>query len=384
MKRPLIDILVIVALLAGTGYLALTRDADSAMLSGIEVHGVDNWPPTIQKALTSTAEELEGVISGHSFRLDASARHLPGSVLAQGAQTGRDDQGLTTEARIWVDTAFVDSAEVRIPGILNTVLLHEMVHALGFGGSPKWVEHEGDHCFDGPNAVAAWTAGGGYGHCVPLDRSGKVGSDDAHWDLCVGRELMVPAIGGGPYPLGPLTAGALADLGYTVDTTAVDTTFILGECHRAIADEPDGGESLELADDLSYLMAAGHGTPENRDSALALVATLDSLVREPYAVLAMRFVTITVAQPWASFPVSDDEYPHESVMHVVRNGTDATGREMALRDLVGIRTQLENEGFSPIRFCLGAQFYEHASDYDAAVLAGYGVDPCERTIDWRR
>ncbi|MCY3623057.1 MAG: hypothetical protein OXH68_15280 [Gammaproteobacteria bacterium] len=381
MKRPLADILILAVLLGGAAYFALTRDADSpdsATLSGIEVHGIDNWPPRFQKVLTSTAEELEGVISGHSFRLHASARHLPGSVLAQGAQTGRDDQGLTTEARIWVDTAFVDSAEVRIPGILNTVLLHEMVHALGFGGSPKWVGHEGDHCFDGPNAVAAWTAEGGYGDCVPLDRSGKVGSDDAHWDLCVGRELMVPAIGGGPYHLGPLTAGALADLGYTVDSTAVDTSFILGECHRAIAGEPDGGQSVELADDLSYLIAAGDGSA--KDSAMVLLATLDSLVREPYTVLALRFVTITYVESLNDFPVGG--HLHQSVTHVVRNGGDATDREMALRDVDQIRSHLEN--VSPIRMCLGAQFYEHASDYDAAVLAGYGVDPCERTIDWRR
>ena len=107
---------------------------------------------------------------------------------------------------------------------LTDVVFHEIGHVLGFGTlwnteSFHYVTGSGssDPRFTGSQAVAEWQALGGTGN-VPLE-------DDAHWrESIFGTELMTAIVSpvGTPNPFSRLTLAALADLGFTVDYSAVD------------------------------------------------------------------------------------------------------------------------------------------------------------------
>jgi hypothetical protein len=103
------------------------------------------------------------------------------------------------------------------------LLVHEIGHGLGLVGvswdyaavSADPVMHsEGTAWFTGPRAVAAWRTLGHEGaSAVPLD------GDGFHWsgaEAAVIGELMYPYLTWGSARIGPLTLGALADIGNPV------------------------------------------------------------------------------------------------------------------------------------------------------------------------
>ena len=107
---------------------------------------------------------------------------------------------------------------------LTDVVFHEIGHVLGFG--TLW-DTEGFHYvtgsgssdprFTGSQGVAEWQALGGTGN-IPL-------ADDAHWrESIFGTELMTAFVSpvGTPNPFSRLTLAAMADLGFSVDYSAVD------------------------------------------------------------------------------------------------------------------------------------------------------------------
>ncbi len=117
-------------------------------------------------------------------------------------------------------------------GILEELVLHEMGHVLGFGtlweslglitnaGSP-------DPYFTGSETVSAFDGigGGAYaGVPVPVENTGGMGTRDGHWRESVfDSELLTGWLNvGSSNPLSSVSAAALADAGYTVDTSAAD------------------------------------------------------------------------------------------------------------------------------------------------------------------
>jgi hypothetical protein len=142
------------------------------------------------------------------------------------------------------DTA--DLAAIEAAGLLDEILLHEMMHVLGFGifwesptdyleqpsnpNAPGYNAAMTDTHFTGSAAIAAFNAlgGGSYtgGNVVPVENDTtefSEGSLDGHWRESVfDEEIMTPAANLPANPLSRLTVAQFQDLGYTVNLNAAD------------------------------------------------------------------------------------------------------------------------------------------------------------------
>lgn len=131
-------------------------------------------------------------------------------------------------------------------GLMDDIILHEMMHVLGFGifwespvdyleepsdpSNPTYNASMTDTHFTGPNAIAQFNSIGGTnytgGAIVPVENDAvnfSTGSLDGHWRESVfGNEIMTPAANASN-PLSVVTIGSFEDLGYTVDYGAADT-----------------------------------------------------------------------------------------------------------------------------------------------------------------
>ena len=128
---------------------------------------------------------------------------------------------------------------------LETLVLHELAHALGFGfshwsrsnllrepsirpdGSQRYGTH--DTHFAGPLAVAAFNAAGGTSYSggkVPVSNNigWESGTRNSHWrESAMDHELMTPNLEqSGSHPLSAITIQAMADMGYQVDASQAD------------------------------------------------------------------------------------------------------------------------------------------------------------------
>jgi hypothetical protein len=151
------------------------------------------------------------------------------------------------------DTA--DLATLEASGRLDAVVLHEMLHVMGFGtlwSAPLLVGAGGtDPIFTGAGALDAFLNfdnGGTYaGAKVPVENSGGAGTRDSHWrDSVFRNELMTGYISGARQPLSRTTAAALADQGYAVDLAASDPFDIATAGLRLAGGAPD----VVLGDDV--------------------------------------------------------------------------------------------------------------------------------------
>ncbi len=124
-----------------------------------------------------------------------------------------------------------DLAQMSSEGILQDVITHEMLHAVGFGTiwDAKDLLLAGgtvNSAFAGTKARQGCLGDGGAAICansVPVENDMIPGTADAHWrESIFGPELMTGFVNHGPMPLSAITVGSLADLGYTVNPLAAD------------------------------------------------------------------------------------------------------------------------------------------------------------------
>jgi hypothetical protein len=131
------------------------------------------------------------------------------------------------------DTADLDALEAA--GRLEYVILHEMMHVIGFG--TIWTDMGlllnpatsggTDPTFSGTNAIAnlaTYNNGAFYsGAKVPVEATGGAGTRDSHWRESVfNHELMTGYLDTGVNPISATTIGSFQDLGYGVDVTKAD------------------------------------------------------------------------------------------------------------------------------------------------------------------
>lgn len=116
-------------------------------------------------------------------------------------------------------------------GRLSLVILHEMMHVLGFGTT--WTQRNVisgiggvDPIFTGANANASFQANGGNtypGNPIPVENTGGLGTRDSHWRETVFKnELMTGTLNPGSTPLSAITANQFADIGYAVNPSVAD------------------------------------------------------------------------------------------------------------------------------------------------------------------
>lgn len=173
-------------------------------------------------SLDETVDDL--VVYVRFVDLDALAESGPCLV--------RRDGGLPITGTIWLD------GPIRVrqlhPAVLESLVMHELAHVLGFGSLWKErgllrdgsIEGGDDPHFVGALARPWFEAMGGTGYegaKIPVDDSGVRGTADTHWRLFpFEEELMTPIIFYPDNPLSRVTAAAMADLGYDIDIEGVE------------------------------------------------------------------------------------------------------------------------------------------------------------------
>jgi hypothetical protein len=207
----------------------------------------------------------------------------PGKILGQAAPCMvRLANGLSAMGVMEFDSA--DVAALASSGQLNTVMLHEMGHVIGFGilwGPPQpslgvladclqdtsSVGNPQDTYFSCAKARAAFDSIGGTsytgagqtlgGSKVPVEDCANapytpptcgVGTVNSHWRKTVfGNELMTGFISAGANPLSIVTAAAQEDIGYTVNYDGADAYV-----HAFTAPPAGGAAPLAMGDDIHH------------------------------------------------------------------------------------------------------------------------------------
>jgi hypothetical protein len=163
-------------------------------------------------AIPSIGEAPPSVVDDLVIRVELPAMDGPGGVLGLAGPTLlRGDSLLPATAQMRFDSA--DATALQAQGLWDEVVLHEMLHCLGFGvlWAPKGLV-AGDG-YIGPAGMAQYAAWGGAGP-VPVETTGGPGTADLHWsEAAFGAELMTGWIGD-TGTLTSLTVASLADLGY--------------------------------------------------------------------------------------------------------------------------------------------------------------------------
>jgi len=131
-------------------------------------------------------------------------------------------------------------------GTLGGVVLHEMMHILGFGtiwgpGGQNEVAFPGgsDPRFLGVTGQAAYAALGATDAAtgVPVENTGGSGTRGSHWRESVFRTELMTGWADGTLPMSRVTIGALKDFGYDVDLNKADpfsfSASLLGAALRA-------------------------------------------------------------------------------------------------------------------------------------------------------
>jgi Leishmanolysin len=182
-------------------------------------------------------------------RIDGSGNPLTGDILAQTQITairdpGSIDQWLPVTSSITLDsTDLKNSINQGWSGTWDSIIMHEMGHALGFAGivfdNLGLVDSFGN--FTGTNAVAAYGTGA---TSVPLEQDGGSGTAGSHWDeatfapdgALMHNELMTGyVVQNEDTYLSDTTVGAMADLGYGVQDPSVGSSYLLIDNHLLLA-----------------------------------------------------------------------------------------------------------------------------------------------------
>lgn len=162
---------------------------------------------------------------------------------------------------IELDEADVAALETR--GLLESTIVHEIGHVLGFG--TIWDDFEllinpsvggnpnADTHFNGPLTIAAFDAAGGDGYTggakVPVHSGGERGQADGHWRQSVfGNELMSPFVSSEGSVLSAVTIESFADLGLSVNLAEAKDYRLPGS--GAAARDRMKGSVIDLSGDI--------------------------------------------------------------------------------------------------------------------------------------
>ncbi len=201
----------------------------------IDIDFKGTWTAELQKALIDAADRLSAIIQGDvgdvffrgkiidDIRISAELVSIDGDggILGQAGPTAiRTANYLPATAIMEFDVADADAFNAL--GLWDDIVLHEMLHSVGFGSI--W-EYTGDisgagtanPLFTGEWATLAYNAVLGDGNNalgVPVEQDGGAGTRDSHWDEeTFDNEIMTGYIDASNY-VSPMTVASLEDIGY--------------------------------------------------------------------------------------------------------------------------------------------------------------------------
>ena len=142
-----------------------------------------------------------------------------------------------------------DVTNLQASGRLTAVVLHEMLHVVGFGtiwldNSLRDTSNVDDARFLGPRSrLACAESHGGGADCattVPLHSADGPGSAYSHWrETLFTNELMTPFLNSPPTPLSEMSIQSLGDLGYVVSNSPAQPYVVSGTFLVAEGGEPE-------------------------------------------------------------------------------------------------------------------------------------------------
>jgi hypothetical protein len=244
-----------------TQWAAFTGAADR--IAEVIVGGL---PPMNVDGRRCAGNALSGEVAGLLVLVRLRAIDGPSGILGQAGPCVFRSSGFPSVGYMEFDTA--DLASLEEDGRLQSTILHEMLHVVGFGTLWEGFGLLADagttaSAFLGAEALAAATGGNGADpawtsvpveNCVGVPGTCGAGTRDSHWREAVFKnELMTGWLSGTSQPLSRTTVGSLADLGYVVDLDAADPFDLSTAALRAgDAEEP---AALFLGDDILRLPA---------------------------------------------------------------------------------------------------------------------------------
>ena len=214
--------------------------------------------------------QAPAVIDDLAIRVEVSAEDGPGGILAGASPVCLRQEGLPVTGLIRFDSDDLSLLVQR--NILETIVLHEMGHVLGFGTlwrvvDPRLIAEESctyadngvtescdasgrfDTRYIGSAGSSAWRELGGTGS-VPLENALGVGSSDTHWreSSPLRNELMSPQVSGRS-PLSLLTLRSLEDIGYIVADDSLADSFDIDLAGASIIGESN---SVRIPHDILH------------------------------------------------------------------------------------------------------------------------------------
>lgn len=234
--------------------------------------------------------------------------HGAGSVTA--FRTEGSDVGMASQGTLAIDPA--DVASMMNEGVFNDIVLHEILHALGFGSGEQWEkfleasqEYGGSFRFTGESAIAAYNAQhpeiasqddfANFG--VPIESDFGRGNAGSHWDRATfdKTEGGLMATGTSEFYYGGIDAMTLAafeDMGYETTWDASNPAADPGDYDAlpAAVQDPDlandaqlaFAEDLDDASDVSAMAAAedvteAEAVPEADDASWSIADLLEGI-----------------------------------------------------------------------------------------------------------
>ena len=191
----------------------------------IQINFVGSWSSDLRQAFIVAANEISDLILGDvpnvasrrasidDLSITASLRSIDGAggILGQaGPDALRFGSDLPYKGTMQFDVA--DANVYQAAGLFDDIVLHEMLHTVGFGTiwADKGLISGGG--FNGPLANAVYPGSA----LIPVELDGGAGTAYSHWDEeTFTSELMTGYIDGDNY-LSYMTVASLGDLGYNV------------------------------------------------------------------------------------------------------------------------------------------------------------------------
>lgn len=213
----------------------------------IEVVFNGDWTIELQDAFVAAADYLSSIITGDLFdvttggtliddlRIQASIADIDGfgGVLAQaGPSMFRSDIYLPSAGTMTFDST--DAGIYDSAGLFDDIVLHEMIHVLGFGslfgvmGLTSGSVATDDLVYTGANANAAYLAEYGADSFIPLETDGGNGTAGGHWDEAVFDDELMTGFFDSDNHLSAMSIAALEDMGYDTIWDPSDPTDIGG------------------------------------------------------------------------------------------------------------------------------------------------------------